>query len=430
MEVRTLATGLLPVFGPSFLTMRCWSFFFLSFLAFSSWLGALSPLCGAAFQPSELVRLTKSETLLFKGENFLGAPKGQEFSVLKHDTAQGLVFVSFFKEDGTLIAVTLPAEAVVISPPDPWSDLLRGVEAFRDQRFEDARRLLARAAADPTYRTIAPALSTRVNSALLAATSARSNDSARGGFANVLQGLRDTAVQLEKLGHLCLALPLDEGVERLGASVPGAVVPPTKLNRDEITKLVTISNRAAWRTRQALALHRVIEASKIVNDGLLAEPGRPDLKALQARVTKDLTDAEDDFKAADRMRKFAGGAVHALSALEHGLKRATDHPKLRALKKEMEGAMEERTSPQITPAFLAAAKVSTPPAALEEGRKLYTSRCTECHDLEMVDSRSIGGWRSIVGSMSRRAHVDDAQQARIIDYLAAAANGMDAAKGQ
>ncbi len=395
-------------------------------------LGALMalapPLSAAVFQTGDLVRLTKSETLLFKGENFLGAPKGQEFNVLKHEAAQGQVFVSFFKEDGTLIAVTLPAEALELSPPDAWNDLLRGVEAFRDQRADEARRLLARAAADPKYRAIATPLSTRINGALAAANAGRSSDAGRAAFSNVLQGLRDTAAQLEKLGDPCLALPLDEGVERLGATVPGTAIPPTKLAREELAKRVTISNRAVWRSRQALALHRALEASRILDEGLKAEPGRAELVALQTRVGKDLVDAEDDFKAADKMRKFAGGAVHALSALEHGLKRCTDHPKLRALKKEMEGAMEERTSPPITPAFLAAAKVATAPAALEEGRKIYTSRCTECHDLEMVDSRSIGGWRNIVGSMSRRAHVDDTQQARILDYLAAAATGMDGAK--
>ncbi len=384
----------------------------------------------AAFEAGDLVRLTRSETLLFKGDNFLGAPKGQEFSVLKDDAAQALVFVSFFKEDGTLIAVTLPADALEPTSPDAWNDLLRGVEAFRDQRVDEARKLLARAAADPAYKTIAPTLATRIGGALTAANAARVSQPSRAAFSNVLGGLRDTAVQLEKLGHICLALPLDEAVDRLGESVPGTVVPPTKLARAEIEKRVTISNRAVWRGRQALALHRAVEASKIVADGLVAEPGRPELKTLETRVNKDLADAADDFKAADRMRKFAGGAVHALSALEHGLKRAVDDLRLRALKKEMEGAMEERTSPPVTAAFLAAAKVSTPPAALEEGRRIYTSRCTECHDLEMVDSRSMGGWKSIVGSMSRRAHVDDAQQAKIVDYIAAAANGMDGAKGQ
>ena len=56
------------------------------------------------------------------------------------------------------------------------------------------------------------------------------------------------------------------------------------------------------------------------------------------------------------------------------------------------------------------------------------TRCTECHDLEMVDSRSISGWQKMVGSMSRRAHLNDDQQARILEYLAAAENTMDSGK--
>src|SRR6266853_5630572 len=101
------------------------------------------------FAAGDFVRLTRSETLLFKGQNFLGAPKGQEFAVLQHDAGKGLVYVGFFKEDGTLIAVTLPADALEPCPPDGWRDLLRGAEEFRDQRFDEAKRLLARAAQDP-----------------------------------------------------------------------------------------------------------------------------------------------------------------------------------------------------------------------------------------------------------------------------------------
>jgi cytochrome c2 len=111
-----------------------------------------------------------------------------------------------------------------------------------------------------------------------------------------------------------------------------------------------------------------------------------------------------------------------------GLKVCVDHPKLRELRQEMSEALEERTSPPITPVFLAKAKVNTPPQALEEGRHLYTNRCTECHDLEMVDSRSISGWQKAVAGMSGRAHVNEVQQARILDYLAAALNGMEAAR--
>ncbi|MEO7317528.1 MAG: hypothetical protein ABIZ56_00920, partial [Chthoniobacteraceae bacterium] len=57
-------------------------------------LGAENGLSANVFAPGELVRLTRSETLLFKGENLLGAPEGQEFNVLKQE--QAVVYVAFF----------------------------------------------------------------------------------------------------------------------------------------------------------------------------------------------------------------------------------------------------------------------------------------------------------------------------------------------
>src|SRR5215212_10191204 len=94
----------------------------------------------ATFGAGDTVRLTRSETLLFKGENFLGAPKGQEFNVLQHDASRGLVYVGFYKPDGTQIAVTLPADALQLSPADGWNDLLRGTEAFAAGRYEETRQ--------------------------------------------------------------------------------------------------------------------------------------------------------------------------------------------------------------------------------------------------------------------------------------------------
>lgn len=377
----------------------------------------------APFARGDTVRLTRSETLLFKGENFLGAPKGQEFTVLQQDAIRKVVYVSFIKADGSVIAVTLPIDALVASPPDGWRDLLRGMEAFREQRHEEARGLLARSAQDPQQKALAAALAARVNVAVNTAGPARAG-SGRPAFTAALQGLRDTAEQLAKLGQLCLALPLDEGGDRLASGIEGA--PASKLDREDITKRVTISNRAVARARQAVALHRLNEAAKIIAEGLEAEPGRPELKTLQGPVEKDLAEAGERYKAADKMRHFNKGEVHALTAIEHGLKLCADHPQLVALKKEMSTAFEERTSPPVTPAFLAAAKVNTSSSALTEGHKLYTTRCTECHDLELIDSRGMSGWQKTVAGMSRRANLTDAQQARILDYLAAAQNSVAA----
>lgn len=376
-----------------------------------------------SFAPGDSVRLTRSETLLFEGKNFLGAPKGQEFSVVRSELG-GRVSVAYCKDDGSLIAVVLPAEALEPSPPDAWADLLRGAGAFRDGRWDDARRLLLRAAQDPQQRALASALSTRVQGALHAAGAARSGRApSRQALATTLQGLRETAVQLSKLGHLTLAVWIDEGADRLAVSIAPAV--PSKLDRAELAKRVAISNRALMRGRQSVARHRLHEAAKIIREGLEAEPGRADLKALESPIAKEVADADENYEAANRMRRFEKGAVHALTAIERGLKACADHPQLLALKKEMQSAFEERTAPPVTPAFLAAAGTSTSAQSLKEGHKLYTARCTECHDLELVDSRGPDGWQKAVSGMARRANLTSAEQARILDYLGAAVNAVD-----
>ena len=368
-----------------------------------------------ALSRGELVRLTRSETLKYEGKNFLGAPKGQEFTLLKQDTLMGSAQVAFVKEDGSAIAVSLPADALEASPPTPWTDLLRGAEAFRDQRPEEAKRLLARASQDPQLRAVAAPLSTRV-------AGVRSAQKATYGAA--MQGLRDTAEQLSKLGHASLALAIDDSAERLGKAALGAGAPASKVQRDELLKRVATANRTLARCRQAIALRRMNEASRYIEEGLQAEPARADFAALQTTVNKALVEAERNYEDANRMRRFDKGAVHALTALEQGLKTCADHPHLLALKLEMQSQFEERTAPPITPVFLAAAGSAASKTSLEEGRKLYTSRCTECHDLELLDSRTVSGWRDMVGSMARRAGIDGGQQSKIVEYLAAAQRGL------
>lgn len=370
-------------------------------------LGFLAPLHAAQFSRGDLVRLSRSEDLQFQGRNFLSAPKGHEFTVLKHDPLSATTYVGFVKDDGSLIAISVPGDALEPVPRDGWQDLLQGMEAFREQRYDDSKRLLARAAQDETQRPLASALSTRINAAMLA-------PAARAA-------LRDTAEGLCKLGHYTLALALEEGADRLGA-------PPSKVDRKDLAERAAISSRAVTRSRQAVALRKMIEASKQIEEGLKAEPARPELKAFQAKAQKDIEEADARHRSADKMRRFDKGAIHALTAIEQGLKACADHPKLRDLKKEMQGAFEERTSPPLTPALLAAAGVTGSTQALEEGRQLYTTRCTECHELELLDSRSIASWQQAVSGMARRAGINGAQQARIMEYLTVARNGMAAAE--
>jgi hypothetical protein len=355
------------------------------------------------FAPGQLVRVSKGEMLQFEGKNLTGTAKGEEFPVLQQDATRGIVLVPYYKNDGGPIAASIPAEALEAAPRDGWLDMLESFEAFRDQRYDAARQLLAHATEDETYRALASALGPRLQGAIVSRN------------AGSLGVLRETAAQLEKLGYSCLALDLDEGTDRLG----GTSAPPTKLNRQDLTQRVTISTRALARTRQAVAMRKLMNADEEIRAGLAAEPNRPELKAFQVKVEKDIAEAADKCADADRMRKFPKGTPHALTALEMGLKLCADHPLLLALKKEMSSAFEESTAPPVDTAFMAAAKGGDA-KELTEGHSLYTNRCTECHDLDLIDSRTIGSWEKMVGSMSRRAGLNSEQQARILTYNAAA----------
>ena len=401
---------------------------FAIFAALAVSLGALGIVRAAtpAFVVGDPVRVTHSEMLVFQGKTFLRAAKGQEFTLLKHDAGRKQVFVSYLKDDNTIIALTLPVGVVEPSAPPASLDLIRGAGAFRDQRYDEARRLLARAAQDKQYAALGGAIFTRMNGAISAVSQTRANPAAKQAATTTLQGLRDTADQLAKAGWPSLALPLDEGADRLGAQVAGLAVPASKLDRADIAKRAATSQRAFLLARQAAALKHLVAAAKYIREGLDAEPAHPELKAMQPRVQADLDEADSLCKTAKKVRRFDNGAIHALSAIDDGLKLCADHADLRELRKELSSAFEERTSPQVTPAFLAIAKVSTPTPMLDDGRKLYTNRCTECHDLEMLDARSLSGWERMVSGMARRANLSETEKTRIMDYIAAAQKVVEA----
>ena len=398
----------------------------IAIVAMLSALSGVSHGAARALVVGDPVRVTRSEMLLFQGKNLAGAAKGQEFTLLKHDAGKKQVFVSFMKDDGTLVAATLPDEAVEPGVVRATSVLVRGVEAFRDQRYDEAKRLLTRAALDKQHAALAGALFTRVNGAFGSASLARTSPAAKQAATTTLQTLRDTAEGLAKAGMTRIALALDEGTDRLGAQVPGLTVPATKVDRADLTKRAAISQRETMLARQSFALKQLVAASKHVAAGLEAEPAHDELKAMQPLVQKDLEEADTLCKTAKKMQRQPNGAVHALSAIDDGLKLCTDHADLRELRKTLAAAFEEKTSPQVTPAFVSIAKAGTSAPMLEEGRKLYTVRCTECHDLEMLDGRTLTSLSSMVGSMSRRAGLSDAEKTRILDYIAAAKTVVDA----
>lgn len=375
---------------------------------------------GAVPVRGDLVRLTRGETLEAGNEAIAGGAKGQEFVVLQSDPRNGSVSVPFFKDDGTLLAATLPAAALEAVQLTGWLHVLRGTEAFRDGRYPAVKGSLAAASQDAQWRAIAAAIAPRLDAATAAA-------SAKPALSTAIAGLRELCEGLVKLGHQSLALAIDEGADRLGAPLLGAALPPAKADRAELTKRVGISNRALARARQAMALRRTSTVAKLVEEGLAAEPGRPELIAMRTRIASDVKEADERFTAADGMRRHGEkGVLHALTAIEMGLKHCADHPKLLALRREMQSTYEDRTAPAVSPALLKLAGAGASPDVLEEGRRLYTTRCTNCHDLELLDSRTRTSWEGAVASMARRARLDGAQQARIMQYIAAAQSSVAA----
>lgn len=411
--------------------------------AVSSSVAAAPKQAAPGFAGGDLVRLVRKETLQFKGESFLAAPKGQEFSVFKHEPGKGIVFLAFVQKEGEVIAVTLPEDALELVPPDGWSFLLKGSQAFREQRFDDSKKLLSRASLDAAYKELAAGVLSRIdalaNSAVLLLqvdgdqalrnapeAFAQRQAAAQKAFLDAAAGAREMSFALYSRGFSSIAFAVDEGTERLASRVlagkpgegPKPEIAPAKVPREELSLKARQAAFAVVRCRQAMAVRRMVEASSYIDEGLKAEPARPELKAMQAKVQEEIRDAEDRYNAAQSNRKR--NLPQALLALERGLKTCADLPALIKLREELSGALEEKTAPPVNPAFLSVAKTATPAAVLEQGRALYVSRCNQCHDLEMLDSRSPSAWKGEVSSMARRAKIDDAQQALIMQYITAA----------
>ncbi len=397
-----------------------------------------------AYSPGDLVRTTKKDTLVFMGEPLLGAPKGQEFTVLKHHAGSGVIFLAFIQKEGTVVAVTLPENSVEAVPVEGWTLMLRGVQLFRDQRIDDARKVLAEATKDPAYRALAQkivpsieAVATAARPALQALGEFQAGGQSGGGnelaklkltsaqqtFASATQKSKDVAAELDTIGYTSLAFALEEGLDRLTLKIApnGAALVPMPASKPSKADLEARAKTAAFsvvRCRQAVAVRRLMEASQYIADGLAAEPARPELKAMQKIVAEDIKDAEGRCDAAQEHQKRNLG--QALLALERAVKLCADHPRVAKLRDEMSGALEQKTAPPVTKEFIAASKSATPEPMLVEGHRLYTTRCSQCHDLEMLDSRSAGGWKDEVAGMAGRAKIDATQQATIVQYITAA----------
>jgi cytochrome c1 len=77
--------------------------------------------------------------------------------------------------------------------------------------------------------------------------------------------------------------------------------------------------------------------------------------------------------------------------------------------------------PEVSPALIANARPDHVGAEqLQSGRRLFVSRCLECHTLPSVTKHSREEWPHLVSRMSGRANLSVSEQAAIVAYLRAA----------
>jgi mono/diheme cytochrome c family protein len=77
--------------------------------------------------------------------------------------------------------------------------------------------------------------------------------------------------------------------------------------------------------------------------------------------------------------------------------------------------------PQVTPQMAKTGGRQVSLATLQQGRKLFVSRCIGCHTLPPVSSRSAMKWPGAVDRMSARSGLNRAERDALVDYLQAAA---------
>jgi mono/diheme cytochrome c family protein len=56
-------------------------------------------------------------------------------------------------------------------------------------------------------------------------------------------------------------------------------------------------------------------------------------------------------------------------------------------------------------------------ATLQKGRRIFASRCTECHVARRIDKYSVAEWHHFIGMMAPRAGLKPAERAALESYI-------------
>lgn len=78
----------------------------------------------------------------------------------------------------------------------------------------------------------------------------------------------------------------------------------------------------------------------------------------------------------------------------------------------------ESLAPPVTPAMASVARASA--VDLENGRRIYVSRCASCHAIDPVSKYTAARWRELIDDMADEAELNSAEKANVLAYILAA----------
>ena len=78
----------------------------------------------------------------------------------------------------------------------------------------------------------------------------------------------------------------------------------------------------------------------------------------------------------------------------------------------------ETLAPPVTVTMAASARTSA--SVLEQGRRLYVSRCATCHSLDPLSKYTASRWREIIDDMADEAELTASEESSVLAYVLAA----------
>ena len=351
----------------------------------------------AQFAAEDEVRLRRDEPLRFKDAVFRDGKSGETFKVIRYDRAAGRVYLLARDSEGKPFALHCADAALEPAPKDHWALVQEGIRTMQQGDLATARARFVRASTGGNVDAIAmnlalhcetmrkaaadlaamrlalqndlaevarlhrnaqtadhPSLTPgdtsnqmrageiRTKAVTLRAKSEAAVAGATDALADSIESARTFAKSLIGSGSLSVGLPMWDAV----GSFARQKLPPERQpaqedfpERAELTRRINIASDALARARLRFDAKQLLAALGALGNGLESEPGRGDLKQLQAVVESAIERARARVQLA-RLLTGQNRREEALAELAKAEAICADDEEARVLGKEL------RTAPQ------------------------------------------------------------------------------------